>query len=96
MPNPMKMRATSWPTLDAMRVERSTSPVFHQMTARHREHHLDGWVSFGGHGFQLLYCPLRINLVWFLHVATLLFFAKKFPQGYQGNESRYLLRISTN
>jgi hypothetical protein len=45
----------------------------------HGQHHLHGWIPFGGHGLELLYCSLRFNLVWFLHVATLLFFGEKFP-----------------
>lgn len=49
-------------------------------TSRPSEHHLDGWIAACGHGLKLLHRPLRINLVWFLHVATLLFFAKKFPR----------------
>src|SRR5262249_11835869 len=39
-------------------------------------------------GLKLLHRPLRINLVWFLHVATLLFFAKKFPRGYHASGKR--------
>jgi hypothetical protein len=45
----------------------------------HWEHHLDGGIPVGGHCLELLHRPLRIDLIWFLHVATLLFFGKKFP-----------------
>jgi PAS domain S-box-containing protein len=39
---------------------------------RHRQHHLHGRIPFRGHGLELLHRTLDFNLVWFLHVATLL------------------------
>src|SRR5262249_47071933 len=61
----------------------------------HREHHLYGGIAVGGHCLKLFHRLLRINLVWFLHVATLLFFGNKFPSGYHASGKRESL-LSTD
>src|SRR6266705_4741494 len=41
-----------------------TQPAHH---LGHGQHHLHRRISIRGHCLELLYCSLRLNLVWFLH-----------------------------
>src|ERR1700757_2349118 len=66
----------------------------HSYDASQWQHHLDVRVALGRHASELLHGALLIDLVLFLHIATLLFPGRKFPRGYHASERESLL--STN
>src|SRR5216684_3979005 len=68
-----------------------TQPAHH---LGHGQHHLHRRISIRGHCLELLYCSLRLNLVWFLHSDSPFLGKRKFALSLSrlGAGSRYFLR----